>query len=175
MSVLPGGRGMDAELLTPRLRLRRPSAEDRDDYVRLFGDAEVMHYLRGVRTPEESAAALERMLEQWRRHNYGVWTVLERDTGRFVGRCGLRWQEKADAAELLYTLHREFWGRGLADEAAEKCARWGFEHVGLPRLVAFTDPANAASRRVLEKLGMRCDGEKPFEDAPAAWYSLTPL
>src|SRR5262245_3625530 len=148
---------MDAELLTPRLRLRRPTPDDRDDFVRLFGDAEVTRFLKGVRTPEESAAALERMLEQWRRDGYGVWTVLGRGMSRFVGRCGLRWQEQAGASELLYTLHREFWGQGFATEAAAASVRCGFEQAGLPRLVAMTDPANRVSRRVLQKLGMRFD------------------
>jgi ribosomal-protein-alanine N-acetyltransferase len=164
---------MEAELMTARLLLRRPTADDRDDYVRLFAHADVTRFLFGVRPPEESAAALERMLEQWRRHGYGVWTVLERSTDRFVGRCGLRWQEKADAAELLYTLHRDFWGRGIATEAAAASLRYGFEQAGLPKIIALTDPANFASRRVLEKLGMRFDGERPFEDGPAAWYVLT--
>ena len=148
---------MDAELLTPRLRLRRPVAEDRDDFVRLFGDADVMRFLNGVRTPEESAAALGRMLSQWERHGYGVRTVLERDTGRFVGRCGLRWQEVADAAELLYTLRLESWGRGLATEAAREAMAHAFVHCGLDRLVGIHVVGNDASARVMVKLGMRLE------------------
>src|SRR5262249_29446740 len=120
------------ELRTDRLLMRPLTLADEDDYHRLFSDPEVVRYLGpgGVRSRQENRAALAAAVEHWRLHGYGIWKVTERDGGRFVGRCGLRLGE-IDAVELLYTLNREFWGRGLATEAAAAAVRFGFDHAGL--------------------------------------------
>jgi ribosomal-protein-alanine N-acetyltransferase len=165
------------ELLTSRLRLRPLCADDLDELVRLQSDPEVMRYISTgrLRSREECAAALASVLEHWERQGYGIWAMLERDTGAWAGQVGLRYHDDRREAELLYALHKEFWGRGLTTEAAEACVRYGFEVIGLPHLFAVAWPENAASRRVMEKLGMRYQQTAPFNGVTAVWYTLTPL
>jgi ribosomal-protein-alanine N-acetyltransferase len=162
------------ELETERLRLRPLTAADEEDYHGLFSDPEVVRYLGpgGVRSREENRAALETAVEHWRRHGYGIWKVTERVGGRFVGRCGLRYLDGVNAVELLYTLHKAFWGRGLATEAAAAAVGFAFGRAGLARLVALADPENRASQRVMEKLGFRYERSARFKGGPALWYAL---
>src|SRR5690348_3914222 len=113
-----------------------------------------MRHIGPVRSAAETAAWLERTLSHWSEHGFGNRAVILRAGGSFVGRCGLGWFHGRAAPELAYTLHANFWGMGLATEAAAATLRHGFEVLRLPRVVAAADRANAASRRVLEKLGM---------------------
>lgn len=83
------------------------------------------------------------------------WGIYERETGELVGDCSLFHAEEHDAWELAYGVNRARWGRGYATEAARACVAYGFEELGLERIVADVDPANAASVRVLEKCGFR--------------------
>jgi RimJ/RimL family protein N-acetyltransferase len=69
-------------------------------------------------------------------------------------------------------LHQEFWGRGLATEGGWAGLRYGFEVVGLERIISATMATNAASRRVLEKCGLRFQGELPMAGTVVAWYAI---
>jgi RimJ/RimL family protein N-acetyltransferase len=73
-----------------------------------------------------------------------------------------------DVAEL----HREFWGQGLATEGGQAGVRHGFETVGLERIISTTMAATAASRRVMEKCGLRFQGELPIGGTVVAWYAI---
>lgn len=90
-----------------------------------------------------------------------------------IGHCGLRAvDEWPGDVEVLYALGRPWWGKGFATEAARASVRLGFERLGLPRIVGFALPENAASRRVLEKAGMRLRGETRLFDLDLVWYSV---
>jgi ribosomal-protein-alanine N-acetyltransferase len=79
--------------------------------------------------------------------------------GELIGYCGLLHLGVTGRVELLYALLPGCWGRGLATEAARACLRFALEETGLERVVAGADPPNAASLRVIEKLGMTPVGE----------------
>lgn len=81
------------------------------------------------------------------------WGVWERDSGELVGDCSLHFDMGFGEWELSYGLRRDRWGRGYATEAARACVRHGFEELGVAKIVADVDPANAASAHVLEKCG----------------------
>ena len=115
----------------------------RDERVLAAFDAEPM-------TEDETRVFLERKLAHWREHGFGIWMFSDAD-GAFVGRCGIHhWR---DEVELGYIVRSELWNRGYATEMAAGVAAHAFTDVGLPELVAFTRVENAASRRVLEKVG----------------------
>ncbi len=171
---------MDAtshELTTPRLRLRPLGPQDLDNYVSLFADPAVTRYLGSAvkRTREDHTTLLLSAVAHWQQRGYGIWAVLDRESGTFLGRCGLRFLDEVGEVELLYTFHQAFWGRGYATEAALACARFAFERTRLGRLIALADPEHLRSRRVMEKLGMRLEKEAPFRSSQAVWYALTPL
>src|SRR5690606_3130336 len=86
----------------------------------------------------------------------GLWLIYPAgDLQKLAGFCALREIAGTREVEVLYGLTPEMWGQALATEAARAVLRYGFEVLGLPRIWARTDPPNVASRRVIERLGMR--------------------
>jgi ribosomal-protein-alanine N-acetyltransferase len=164
-----------APIETARLRLDRPSWADLPSYVRMNADPVVMATLKGVRSAGESEAIFARLIEHWDSFGFGWYTVRDRPSGRFVGRGGLRHVVIAglDEVEIGYGFLPQCWGRGLATELASRCARVGFEALGLRSLVCFTLPTNLASRRVMEKVGFRFECETEYAELPHVLYRLT--
>ena len=163
-------------LRTERLELRRFAAPDLEPLLEVFGDAEVMQFVGAERTPLDAAqlAASQAAAERhWALHGFGPLAVLERDTGRLVGEAGLQILEAGPDVELTYTLARAAWGRGYATEAARAVLRWAFAGLLLPRVEAVADPANDASLRVLEKLGMRSLGPRKCYGSRLAEWGMT--
>jgi RimJ/RimL family protein N-acetyltransferase len=163
---------------TPRLLLRPWQPDDLAELTRLLSDPEVIRYIvlnEQPFTPEDVAEVSARTLEQWEHHGFGPWVAVEKATGRWAGRIGLNqvlgWPD-ADKVEVGWELHREFWGRGLATEGGRASVRYGFEVVGLARIISATMVTNVASRRVMDKCGLRFQGELHRNDTVMAWYAL---
>ena len=164
-------------VVTERLRCRAPELDDGRHFEALTSSAEVGAWLRPPPLdPFGSADAahwLESDVQHWRAHGFGPWLVFDRTDGDFVGRAGLRWTEVEGqrVIELAWALLPEWWGRGLATEAA--VAAIGVARVrGIERLVAFTLIANCASRRVMHKAGLRLLGEIEHAGVPHVLYEL---
>jgi ribosomal-protein-alanine N-acetyltransferase len=148
---------------TPRLRLRPFTLEDAVELHRVWGDPASERWGGPYPRPETVADTrryLEPIVAEQAARGYSLWAVVERASGRIVGDCGLFLANGVGPdVELAYGLGRAWWGRGYATEAASACLRVGFGEVGLRRIVADADPANAASLRVLEKLGFEVERE----------------
>jgi RimJ/RimL family protein N-acetyltransferase len=116
-----------------------------------------MRYIEhGVAWPEErSRQFVERQMALVRERQFCLWKMLEKSSGAVIGFCGLQPLEGTPEIEIGWWLARAQWGRGLATEAARSALRDGFERAGLSRIVAIAQPANGASIRIMEKLGMR--------------------
>jgi len=115
-------------------------------------------------------------LRQWRDEGFGPLAALHRRTGEWIGQIGLNrvagWPH-ADNVEVGFELKPWCWGQGLATEGARACLRFGFDQLGLGRIIGVTNPANAASRRVLEKAGLAYQGLLPFPPGlESAWYCV---
>jgi ribosomal-protein-alanine N-acetyltransferase len=150
---------MDARsrICTARLVWRPVEAGDVDALHRLWTDPDVRRYLLDdiVITRERATAEIAGSLESFAAHGYGLWVVtLAEEAGlpRFAGCVGLR--PAGGVAELMLSFMPAFWRHGLAVEAGAALIAYGFG-LGLPRILGRTDPPNAASIRVMEKLGMR--------------------
>jgi RimJ/RimL family protein N-acetyltransferase len=147
-------------LRTERLYLRRFTSADAPLLCELDSDPEVMrHISKGVPTPLET---IEReILPSWLRmyehsDRIGIWAAHETATGRFVGWFHLRPDRYVPAdQELGYRLRRDAWGRGYATEGSRALIKKTFQDWGSERIVARTLVGNAASRRVMEKCGLR--------------------
>ncbi|HEY9282014.1 MAG TPA: GNAT family N-acetyltransferase, partial [Pyrinomonadaceae bacterium] len=166
------------EIETDRLRLRRFLPSDLDSLAGLMGDPEVMRHIgreAGLTLSQpEAEALLDLLVSEWERRGFGRFALFDKATGEFVGLCGWKALEGADGKpELLYVLGKEHWGSGLAVEAAAACLRYGFAELRMERVVALTRPKNSASRRVLDKLGMRCEGEGIYYGVQVVCYSIT--
>ena len=141
---------------TARLRLRPFEDADVSEWTRLiYADADVTRYLPGTNaTPYERTQRMyHHFTEHWPRHGFGEWAVTDRESGAFLGQCGLNHIDDIDETEVDYALAKHAWGRGLATEAAERLVRIAFDERGFDRLFALVFPENAASARVLQKLG----------------------
>jgi RimJ/RimL family protein N-acetyltransferase len=95
----------------------------------------------------------------WHFRGFGQFAVEEKDTGTLVGRVGPWQPEGWPDFEIGWALRREFWGRGYATEAAERCVSFAFTELQRPHLVSLIDPDNVPSIRVAERLGERLEGE----------------
>ncbi len=144
-------------LRTPRLTLRGFCASDLDDYAALNADPRFRDPLGGeIYSRARSWAAMESAMGQWALRGHGLFAV-EHD-GRCIGRVGILHPSDWPEPELAWGIGADWWGRGLATEAARAVLDWGFGPRGMTRLVSFILPVNQRSRRVAEKLGAVRDG-----------------
>jgi RimJ/RimL family protein N-acetyltransferase len=147
---------MPAPPPTPQLIFREMTPDDLDDMAALLGGPEVMRYYPRPKTRDEASAWISWNQRLYRTHGYGLWLLSLRDTGKFVGDCGLTPQQVDGATEIEvgYHVRTAFQGRGLATEAASACRDYARDVLKVNRLVAIIDPRNRPSQRVAEKLGL---------------------
>jgi RimJ/RimL family protein N-acetyltransferase len=142
-------------LNTSRLRLRELEAGDIDFVAAMLAEPDVMRYWPRPQTRTEAEDWIRRHQERYRRDGHGYWLALDAATGEPVGQAGVLTQEIDGVAErgLGYILHRPFWGRGLALEAARGCLAWARRERGYTRVICTVRPENVASLRVAVRLG----------------------
>lgn len=162
------------EIETERLRMRPHRKEDADDHLAIVGDPEFRrHFPDNFRPTRDGVlVGLGRFIEHWYQFGFGVWALELRDGGRLAGYCGLRRLKPDDEVELLYGLHRDFWRKGFAGEAALASLRFGFEEMGFGRIMAITMPSNAPSRRVLERCGLRHEKDAAYFGIECVYYAI---
>lgn len=153
----------NVHLETPRLRLREFTCDDVGLLVDLDSDPDVMHYITGG-SPTSRSEIEDEVLPHWldlyvTTPGFGFWAAEERVTGECVGWFHLRLRDghPVDEPELGYRLRQRSWGRGYATEGSRALIDDAFMTRGARRVVAETMVVNAASRRVMEKAGMRAD------------------
>ncbi|MDP8950685.1 MAG: GNAT family N-acetyltransferase [Actinomycetota bacterium] len=165
-----------SEIETARLLLRRWREGDLEAYARICADPEVKRYLSGTTTREQSEAQIAGFVRHWEERGFGLWAAEHRATGAFVGFVGLLysqdWPEGEHKTEVGWRLDRSFWGRGLATEGALASLRYGFERLGLERIISITLPQNVASRRAMEKTGLAFQGERRWRNLDGVWYAI---
>lgn len=167
-------------LETERLFLRRLILDDLDSLFKLYSDPEIRKYFpEGVLNYEETKEELEWHMNGHPHHpELGLWATVHKETGKFIGRCGLLpWTlDGQDEVEIAYLLDKAYWKQGLATEAAQGILRYGFEQLNLSRLICMIDPGNIASQRVAERIGMtfekKVDGYEG-DNIPFYIYSIT--
>jgi len=143
---------------TPRLSLRHLVMDDLDNLFALYRDPEIRKYFpEGILNYDDTKEELEWHMNGHPRHpELGLWATVYKETGRFIGRCGLLpWDIDGKLEiEIAYLLDKKFWHQGLATEAANGIMKYAFEKLTLSRLICLIDPDNIASQRVAERIGM---------------------
>ena len=158
---------MAAALRTARLLLRQWCDDDVAAFAELSADPAVMQYL----VPFADRAAMDAWVvavrKHWQDHGFGPWVLEVPSKGLMIGVVGLSNLRFAlpfaPAVEVAWRLTPRYWGRGYAHEAARAAIDDGFGRLGLKEIVAFSVPANLASQRVMEKLGMTRDPAEDFD------------
>jgi ribosomal-protein-alanine N-acetyltransferase len=143
-------------LQTDRLILRPFSESDAEGMHRIFHGQDVLKYFPpgALPTLEKVKTAILRWLNHWHQHGIGLWAVEESASGLLLGRCGFQVLDDTGETEIDFLLAPSCWGQGFATEAARAAMHHGFTTAAIEELIAIVHPDNAASRRVIEKIGM---------------------
>ena len=145
-------------ITTPHLTLRPLQPDDALTLHRIYQMAGVLRYFPNPNPPE--LEKIERFIagqgEHWQTFGYGNWGILLNDETEITGWAGLQFLPELNETEVGFLLAPPNWGKGYATEAARASLRFGFEQAHLDHIIALVHPDNLASRRVIEKCGMRC-------------------
>jgi ribosomal-protein-alanine N-acetyltransferase len=141
---------------TARLSLREFVTQDADALSRILSDPETMRYYPAPYDRAGVEGWIARNIERYRDDGVGLWAIELTEAHELIGDCGILLQEVdgEHLYEIGYHLRRDFWGQGLATEAAVACRDWAFENLKTDRMISLIRPENVPSRRVAERNGM---------------------
>lgn len=152
---------------TQRLILRPWRESDVPMFCRLNADPRVMEFFPSTLNEDQALAMVQRIENQFRLHRYGLWAIEIPNECPFIGFVGLQIPRFAapfmPCVEIGWRLAADYWGRGLATEAALKALEIGFDVFKLNEFVSMTAVINTRSRRVMEKIGMHCSRADDFD------------
>ena len=140
---------------TARLILRVPRAGDLEGWADLMADQETAQFIGGVAPRSVCWRALMMMIGAWHADGFGMFSVFEKPTGRWVGRLGPWKPDGWPGTEVGWAVVRDCWGRGYATEGATAAIDWAFDRLGWTDVIHCIDPRNAPSQAVARKLGSR--------------------
>ena len=159
----------DLQLETPRLLLRLPIVADLDPWAEMMADEEAARFIGGVMARSVSWRGLMTMIGCWHANGFGMFSVIEKSSGRWIGRLGPWQPEGWPGTEVGWAIVRDCWGKGYAPEGAAIATDWAFAHLGWTDVIHSIDPANVASQVVARKLGSRNLGPgklpAPYEES----------
>jgi RimJ/RimL family protein N-acetyltransferase len=165
------------QLETPRLLLRVPRAEDLDPWAKLMADAEAARFIGGTAPRAMVWRSIMTMIGAWHSQGFAMFSVIEKATGRWIGRVGPWMPEGWPGSEIGWAIVRDCWDRGYATESAVAATNWAFDHLGWTQIIHSIAPENTASQGVARKLGSRNWGPgrlpPPFENDPVEIWGQT--
>lgn len=159
---------------TERLIFRKFVDEDLDLLIEQRSDPEVNKYLGGtaLQNPEALAKRIKFYISCYESHGFGMCAMVWKETGEMIGSAGIQPLDGTDEIEVGYSMIKKYWGLGIGTEAARGWLEFGFRNTGLERIVAVADIDNAASRHIMEKLGMKYEKTEYHYGADCAFYSI---
>jgi RimJ/RimL family protein N-acetyltransferase len=140
-------------LVTERLILRPPVAEDFDPYAQLLADESTARFIGGVQSRADAWRGFLTMAGAWVMQGFSFFTVVERASGQWVGRVGPMKPEGWPGTEVAWSLGAAFHGKGYATEAATAAIDWAFDYLGWTEVIHTIHPDNVPSQAVAARLG----------------------
>ncbi|HDR7795761.1 TPA: GNAT family N-acetyltransferase [Bacillus luti] len=140
---------------TKRLFMRKPLIEDVDQFYSILKEKVVGKWLaksRGM-SKEEVNDYIGQLISHWEQYDFGVWLLINRNTRKLIGHCGLRKIDETGEIEIMYLLDPEYWGNGYASEAANASIQYAKEMMNVKRIIARVKIANENSKKLLRNLG----------------------
>lgn len=158
---------------TSRLILRELHPNDAQAFYDLNANPNVIRYTGNTafRDVEEAREFLENYSD-YQEHGYGRWAVLLKDSGRFIGWCGLKFDVNTQQTDIGFRFFEEEWGKGYATESAQACLQVGFHRFLLHCIIGRAMKANIASIRVLEKLNLAYEQDMMLDNEEAVLYKI---
>lgn len=160
---------------TPRLTLRPVQPADVGTLHRHWTHPAVRHYLWDdvVISADDIQAIVRTSIALFEQHGFGLWALRLNSDAALIG-CGGYWYFRdPPELELVLSLDEAHWGRGLAAEACRALLTYGFDGLGMDVVQASTDPPNAASVRLMERLGMQKQRRETVQGLDTVFYSLS--
>lgn len=148
-------------LETERCYVRETVPEDAEDFFGIYHEASITRYTDGLFSElDQEKQYIEEYIDKvYRFYNFGVWTILKKETGEVIGRAGFSFREGFEEPELGYVIGLPWQGQGYATEICREILQYGFEMLGFTAVHAFVRAENAASLAICRKLGMTQDGD----------------
>ena len=162
---------MKVILETNRLLLRELDVNDAERFYQLNENPKVIQY-----TGNSAFASLAEAkdflsnYQDYKLNGFGRWAVIDKQTEAFLGWCGLKFCEVENEVDIGFRFFEEHWNHGYATESAKACLEYGFEKLGLRRIVGRAMKENIASVKVLEKIGLQYERDMYFEGREAVMY-----
>jgi RimJ/RimL family protein N-acetyltransferase len=156
--------------------LRQSREADAAPLAEIYAQPEYQQFMTAMDMPQ-TIAQVERFMRAWRDDGVCQWAAVDLETNRLIGRLGMMrhhdWPVERDPIEVGWTLHRDYWGRGLATEAGRASMDiWRERLVGDERLLSITVPGNTRSRAVMERLGLTLRGTAHWKNLDVVWYAI---
>lgn len=163
-------RDLGPTLETARLILRPPQQEDFPLWAEFSADEETMRFIGGVAAPPAAWRSMATLAGSWALKGFAMFSVIEKASGRWIGRLGPWEPEGWPGTEVGWGLAKEATGKGYATEGASAAIDWAIDHLGWTDVIHCIDPANTASQKVAQRLGSVNRGPgrmpPPFQDHP---------
>ena len=143
-------------LETKRLRLREITQTDYKALSQILQDGETMYAYEGAFSDKEVQEWLDRQIRRYKKWGFGLWAVILKETGDFIGQCGLTMQPWKDqeVLEIGYLFQRAHWHKGYAAEAAKACKKYAFEILKAPEVCSIIRNTNIPSQKAALRIGM---------------------
>ncbi|NBL65606.1 GNAT family N-acetyltransferase [Flavobacterium sp. NST-5] len=140
---------------TERLVIREITQQDFKELDIICSDPEIMKFMGDGKplSKEQTQRWIDVTLKNYKEKGFGVFAVIDKNSGVFIGYSGLVFSEQIKDYELIYALSKAFWGQGLATEIANQMVRFGFDSQHMKCIYASIDPKNKASQSILLKIG----------------------
>ncbi|PIE94586.1 GNAT family N-acetyltransferase [Bacillus fungorum] len=161
-------------ICTKRLFMRKPTIEDVDYFYNILKEEAVGKWLaksRGM-SKEEVNDYIGQLISHWEQYDFGVWLLVNRNTGKLLGHCGLRKVNETGEIEIMYLLAPEYWGNGYASEAVEASIQYAIETMNGKRIIARVKVANENSKKLLRKLGFTYTHDVDYSGRLLSYFEL---
>ncbi|RDW17298.1 GNAT family N-acetyltransferase [Oceanobacillus chungangensis] len=144
-------------LETERLYLRELVLEDAQALSKVLSDPESMQYYTEPFNMEKVESWIQWNIDNYKRYNHGLWAVILKDGGKFLGDCGITMQliDKETVPEIGFHIIKNYCNRGYATEAAIACKEYAFKVLHYPKVFSYSTVKNVPSQKVAEKMGMQ--------------------
>lgn len=177
--IFVGPTSKQTMIETNRILLRKFLHTDVDGMFQLHSNPEVHTYLgnKTIQSKEEAASLINYIQQQYNEFGIGRWACIEKDSNKFMGWCGLKFvteieNNQSHFHDIGYRFLPEFWNKGFAKEAAKPCVEYGFQKMGLQKIIGTCHIDNIASRKVLEHCGLKQTALFEWENLPCRWMEI---
>jgi RimJ/RimL family protein N-acetyltransferase len=171
---------MKFHIETERLILRELQAKDLQAWFDMDSNPEVHKYLGNlpVKNMEQIENAFQSILQQYAENGIGRWATIEKSSGKFIGWSGLKFitekeNNHINFYDVGYRLHPKYWGKGYATESCKASLKYGFMALHANEIIGIANEENIASRRALEKCGLKFLEKFMWKDIQCDWLKIT--